>query len=104
MRGFERSRFAHQPIDDEERVGRIGAALEQLREFARAIDHEFRNVLRMHEIGGELDEIGKARALRGERRADIGEDEPALRIEIRRRLAVLLRRCGPEHYPSCFSG
>ena len=32
----------------------------------------------MHQIGGELDDVGKARALRGERRADIGEHLRAL--------------------------
>jgi hypothetical protein len=33
--------------------------------------------------GRELDQIGEARALRGERRADIGEDQTALRVEVR---------------------
>ena len=44
----------------------------------------------MHEIGRELDQIGEARALRGKRRADIGEHQAALRVEIGRRLAVLV--------------
>jgi hypothetical protein len=43
----------------------------------------------VHEIGRELDDIGKARALRRQRRADIGKDEFALRFEISGRLAVL---------------
>ena len=42
----------------------------------------------MHEIGRELDDIAEAGALRGERGADIGEGEAALRIEVACRLAV----------------
>ena len=61
---FDQKFFAHQAIDDEERVRRIGAAFEQSGKFACAIGHEFGNVLRMHEIGGELHQIGEARTLR----------------------------------------
>src|SRR5260370_41235839 len=86
---FDQKFFAHQPVDDEQRIGRIGGAFEQLGDFARALGHEFRYVLRMHEIGGELDEIGEARGLQGERRPDIAEDEPALRVETAWDIAVL---------------
>jgi hypothetical protein len=82
--------LAHQAVDDQERVGRISGTLEQFGKFARAIGHELGDVLRVHEIGREFDEIGEACTLRGERGANIGEDEPALRVEIRRRLAVLV--------------
>src|SRR6478672_2375147 len=43
----------------------------------------------MHQIGGELDDVVEARALGGERRADVGEGLCALAVEIRRGLAVL---------------
>jgi hypothetical protein len=43
----------------------------------------------MHEIGGELDDVAEARALGGERRADVGEGLRALAVEIGRGLAVL---------------
>jgi hypothetical protein len=48
----------------------------------------------MHEIGGELDHVGEARALRLQRRVDIGKDLLALRIEIilAYARAALLRR------------
>src|SRR6516165_2945632 len=44
----------------------------------------------MHEIAGEGNDIGKSGALRGQRSADRLEDERALRLEIGRRLAVLV--------------
>ncbi len=74
-------------LDHEQRVGRIGAAGEQAREFARAILREFRNVLGVHEIARERDDVAKVRALRGERRADVGEYLRALAFEIGRDLA-----------------
>ena len=48
----------------------------------------------MHEIGRELDHVGEARALRHQRRLDIGEDLPALRVEVvgADDLAALVRR------------
>jgi hypothetical protein len=78
----------HQPVDHQQRVGRIGAAGEQARELARAILHEFRNVLRVHQIGGEVDDVGEACALRGERDAEIGKDLGALCVEVGGRPAV----------------
>ncbi len=80
--------LAYQAVDDEQRVGRIGAAGEQAREFARAVLRELRDVLGMHEIARELDDVAKVRALRGERRADVGEHLRALAVEIGWRLAV----------------
>ena len=53
------------------------------------IEPEMRDVLRVHQIGRELDDVGKARALRLQRRADVGEGLGALRIEVGRGLAVL---------------
>jgi hypothetical protein len=55
--------LAHQAVDDKQRVGRIAAARKQARIFARAVFHEFPDVLRVHEIARELDDVGKARAL-----------------------------------------
>ena len=78
----------HQPVDHKQRVGRIGAAGEQARELAHAVLHEFRDVLRVHQIGGELDDVGEACALRGERGAEIGKDLGALRVEVGGRPAV----------------
>src|SRR5882672_7054520 len=53
-----------------------------MRELARAVGHEFRDVLRMHEIRRELHNIAPAGAHRRERRADIGEDLGTLRLEV----------------------
>src|SRR3954470_12278378 len=36
----------------------------------------------MYEIGRELDDVGEAGVLRFERRLDVGEDLPALRVEV----------------------
>ena len=43
----------------------------------------------MHQVGRELDDIAEGGVLRGERGADIGEGETALRVEIACGLAVL---------------
>lgn len=43
----------------------------------------------MHQIGRELDDVGKVCALRLQRRAQIGEGLGALRIEVGRGRAVL---------------
>jgi len=87
---FDQQILAHQAVDDEQRIRRKGSAGKQAREFARPIGGKFRDVLRMHEVAGEGDNVGKSRALRGERRANRFEDERALRLEIGRRLAVLV--------------
>ena len=81
--------FAHQAVDDEKRVRRKGAAGKQPWEFARPVGGKLGDILRMHQIAGEGDDVGEARALRGERGADLREHQRALRLEIGRRLAVL---------------
>ena len=43
----------------------------------------------MHQVGRELDDVGKARALRLQRRADVGEGLGALGVEVGRGGAVL---------------
>src|SRR5262249_34951491 len=82
---FDQELLAYQAVDDQERVRRISGALEQFGKFARAIGHELGDVLRMHEIGREFDEIGGAWALRGRSRADGGGAARAWPVGIRRR-------------------
>src|SRR5262249_55736329 len=72
----------HQTIDDQQRVGRIGAAGKQLGKLAQPIGHELRDVLRVHKIGGELDHVAETGTGGFERRLDIGEGLHALRVEI----------------------
>src|SRR6185312_9187376 len=58
---LDQRRLQHQPVDHQERVRRIEAVRKHLREFAQAILHEVRDVLRVHEIGRELYDIAPAR-------------------------------------------
>ena len=89
-RHFDQERFLHQPVDHQQRVGRIGAVGKHLGKFAQPEFHELRNVLRVHHVGGELDDIAPAGADRFQRRFDIGEGLGALRVEI-----VADRPCRP---------
>ena len=50
--------LAHQAVDHEQRIWRKGPAGKQAREFTRPIGGKFRDVLRMHEIAGEGDDVG----------------------------------------------
>jgi len=79
---FEQVLLAHQAVDDKQRVGRIGAVREHAREFAQPELHEFRDVLRVHQIGGELHYVSPAGAGRFQRFLDLGEHAGALRVEI----------------------
>src|SRR6185503_13345999 len=65
-RDLDQKLLAHQPIDDQQRVGRIGPAGKQAREFTRAVLEKLADVLRMHEVAREFHDIGKACALRSE--------------------------------------
>src|SRR3954469_7710537 len=47
---LDQERLLHQPVNHQQRVRRIGAVREKLRKLALAVRHEFRNVLRVHEI------------------------------------------------------
>src|SRR5256885_14383501 len=51
---LDQKRLLHQPVDHQQRVGRIGSVREEIRKRALAVDHEFRNVLGVHEVSGEL--------------------------------------------------
>ena len=66
----------------EQRVRRIGSVRKEAGKRAEAEFHEFRDVLRVHQIGGEFDDVGEARALRLQRGLDIGKDLLALRVEV----------------------
>src|SRR4030081_3793910 len=79
---LDQERLLHQAVDDKERVGRIGPAGKHPRKLTQPERHELRDVLRMHEVGRELNDIGEGRALRFERGLDIGEDLPALGVEV----------------------
>src|SRR5205085_11158709 len=72
----------NEAIDDEQRVRRIGAVGKKRRELALAPGHEARDVLRAHEVGRELYDVGPSGARRFQRLADLREDAAALRIEI----------------------
>src|SRR5262249_24376751 len=50
--------------------------------FAQPILHELRNILRVHQVGRELDDVSPARADRFKRRFDIREGLHALGVEI----------------------
>src|SRR5262249_22254550 len=71
---LDQERLLHEPVDDQQRVGRIDAIRKQARKITQSIGHEFRDVLRMHEVGRELHHVSEARALRFQRGLDIGED------------------------------
>src|SRR5258708_37586095 len=79
---FDQELLLHQPVDDQEGVGRVGAVGEHPREFAQPVLHEFRDVLRVHEVGGELRHVAPAGAGGLERLLDLGEHARALRVEI----------------------
>ncbi len=91
---LDQERLLHEPVHDQECVGWIGAVRKEARKLAQAVFHESRDVLRVHEISGELHDVGEARALRLERGFDVGEDLPALRFEVlgANHLAVLVCR------------
>src|SRR5881396_156482 len=79
---FEQVLLAQQAVDDEQRVGRIGAVREHAGEFAQPELHEFRDVLRVHQVGGELHYVRPAGAGRFQRFLDLGEHAGALRVEV----------------------
>ena len=79
---FDQERFLHQAVNHEQGVGRIGAVSKHARKFTQAILHEFRNVLRMHQISGEFHHIAPAGAAGLERGADIREHLRTLGIEV----------------------
>src|SRR5205823_6448221 len=79
---FEQVLLAYQAVDDEQRVGRIGAVREHAREFAQPELHESRDVLRVHQVGGELHYVPPAGARRFQRFLDLGEHAGALRVEV----------------------
>src|SRR5262245_32080302 len=56
---LDQERLLHETVDDQQRVGRIDAVRKQVGKFAQPIGHEFRDVLRMDEIGRELDHMAK---------------------------------------------
>src|SRR5205085_12006706 len=87
---LDQERLLHQPVDHQQRVRRIGAVREELRKLALAVSHEFRNVLRMNQIGGELYDIAPTSADRLQRRLDVGVDQRALRVEVFADLAVVI--------------
>src|SRR3954466_5333550 len=72
----------YEAIDDQQGVRRVGAAREKLREFTQAPGHELRDVLRVHEVSGELDDVRKSGAGRFQRFGDLREDAAALGVEI----------------------
>src|SRR5262249_46735992 len=83
-RNLDQKRLLHETIDDQQRIRRITPARKQPGKFTQPERHELRDVLRVHEIGGELDHAGEARALRLQGSFDIGEYLPALRVEVGR--------------------
>src|SRR5205085_10924810 len=87
---LDQERLLHQPVDHQQRIRRIGAVREELRKLALAVSHEFRNVLRVNQIGGELHDIAPTSADRLQRRLDVGVDQGALRVEIFADLAVVI--------------
>src|SRR4051812_37287136 len=70
----------HEAIDDEQRVGRIDAVREHPRKFAQPVLHEFRDLLRVHEVGGELNDVAPAGAGGFQRLLDLAEHARALRV------------------------
>src|SRR5262249_44793660 len=60
----------------------------QPREFAVAPRHQAGDVLRVHQVGGELDHVVERGALGGQRRAEVLERQRALLVEVGRGLAV----------------
>ena len=66
-----------------------------------AVGHERRDILRVHQIGGELHKICEARALGRQRGADIGEHQRALGVESRGASPSLSApTAGDEHAPT----
>src|SRR6185437_104450 len=71
----------HQAVDDEQGVRRVERAAEELGKQRRSQRHEALDVLRVHEIGGELHDIVEAEAKAREHRAQVVEHLSALPVE-----------------------
>src|SRR5579875_501905 len=79
---LDQERLADEPIDHQQRVGRIDAIRKHLRELAQPELHELRDVLRMNEVGRELDYVRPSGARGVERGPNVREDLHALRVEV----------------------
>src|SRR5258708_11725063 len=78
---FDQELLLDEAVDDQQGVGRVCAIGKQARELAQPPGHEFRDVLRVHEVGGELHDVAPAGAGGFQRLGDLGEGAAALRVE-----------------------
>ena len=74
--------FLHQAVHHQQGIRRRGAIGEKFWDLAQAVGHEIRDVLAVHEVGGELYDITPTGTFGGEGFFDIAEDLGALGIEI----------------------
>src|SRR4029079_14215341 len=79
---LEQKLLFDQPIHDEQRVGRIRCAGEQLRKESRPRLQELLDVLRVHQVSGELDDVIEARTGALQHRAEVIEDLLELCVEV----------------------
>ena len=79
---FHQEALLHKSIDDQQCVGRVDSIGEIARKVPLAEVHEFRNVLRMNQIGRKLDNALPPAADGRERSFDVAKHLPALRVKI----------------------
>ena len=79
---LEHEVFLHQAIDDEQRVGRIKRPFENCRKQRCTRRHERRDVLRMDQVGRELDDVVESHAHALEDGAEVVEDLRELALEV----------------------